>query len=166
MTYIKYFKYNAMKRNLLIILIVILPATAISAQNPNREKLDAYRIGFLTKKLSLTSEEAEKFWPVYNDYQKQRNTLLQQRREMIRNFNQNESTLSDKELTEIGDKLINTFSDESSIAVAFHNKLRAVLPPAKVIKYYQAENQWKTQLLNELQDNRPVQKPNQKRNPE
>jgi hypothetical protein len=166
MTYIKYFKFIAMKRNLLILIIAILPLTAISAQNPNREKLDAYRIGFFTKKLSLSSEEAEKFWPVYNDYQKQRNTLLQQRREMIRNFNQNESTLSDKELTEIGDKLISTFSEESSIAVAFHNKLRGVLPPAKVIKYYQAENQWKTQLLNELQDNRSMQKPNQKRNPE
>jgi RNA polymerase-binding transcription factor DksA len=162
----KYFKCNAMKRNLLFVIAVILPLTVISAQNTNREKLEAYRIGFFTKKLSLTSGEAEKFWPVYNDYQKQKNSLQQERRELIMNFNQNESTLSDKELTEIGDKLINTFSEESSIALSFHNKLKGVLPPAKVIRYYQAENQWRTQLLNELQENRQYQKPNQRRDPE
>lgn len=156
------YKRDAMKRNLFIMIIALLPLTGIKAQNPNREKLDAYRIGFFTKKLGLTSGEAEKFWPVYNDYQKQKNALQQDRRELIRNFNQNESTLSDKELTEIGDKLINTFSEESSMALSFHNKLKEVLTPAKVIRYYQAENQWKAALLNELQDNRPAQRPNQK----
>lgn len=159
----KYFKCINMKRNLVLMIIGLLPLLVLSAQSPNREKLDAYRIGFFTKKLSLTPDEAEKFWPVYNDYQKQRNSLLIGRRELIRNFNQSESTLSDKELTEIGDKLINTFSEESSIALSFHTKIKGILPPAKVIKYYQAENQWKAQLLNELQDNRPSQKPNQKR---
>jgi hypothetical protein len=157
-------KYTDMKRNLLFLITILLPLTAINAQNPNREKLEAYRIGFFTKKLNLTSGEAEKFWPLYNEYQKQRNAIQQERRELIRNFNQNEGTLSDKELTEMGDKLINTSSEESTIAQTFHNKLKEVLSPAKVIRYYQAENQWKAQLLNELQDNRPAQRPNQKRN--
>ena len=68
----KYFKWNAMKRNLLIVIILLLPLTVISAQNANRERLEAYRIGFFTKKLSLTSGEAEKFWPIYNYYHKQK----------------------------------------------------------------------------------------------
>lgn len=152
-----------MKRNIFILIIVLLPLTALNAQNPNREKLEAYRIGFFTKKLNFSSVEAEKFWPAYNDYQKEKNGLQQERRELIRNFNQNGSMLSDKELTEIGDKLIGTFSEEASIAESFHKKLKEVLPPAKVILYYQAENQWKAQLLNQLQENRPAQKPNQKR---
>ena len=152
-----------MKRAFLIMLTAMLPVTILIAQNPNRERLDAYRIGFFTKKLNLSSDEAEKFWPAYNDYQKEKNGLQQERRELIRNFNQNGSILSDKELTEIGDKLIGTFSEESSMAESFHKKLKEVLPPAKVIFYYQAENQWKAQLLNQLQENRPAQKPNQKR---
>jgi hypothetical protein len=159
----KNFKYNAMKRNILILVILLLSLTAIIAQNPNREKLDAYRIGFFTKKLTLSTDEAEKFWPVYNNYQKEKNGLQQERRELIRNFNQNGSMLSDKELTEIGDKLIGTFSEEALMAESFHKKLKEVLPPSKVIQYYQAENQWKAQLLNQLQENRPVQRPNQKR---
>ncbi|HAM10760.1 MAG: hypothetical protein A2X04_06835 [Bacteroidetes bacterium GWF2_41_9] len=158
----KYFKWNAMKRNLLIVIILLLPLTVISAQNANRERLEAYRIGFFTKKLSLTSGEAEKFWPIYNDYQKQKNDLQIKRRDLIRDFNQNESTLNDKELTEIGDNLVSTLSVETEMARTFHIKLKELLPPDKVIRYYQAENQWKAQLLNELQENRPLQRPNQR----
>ncbi len=54
----------------------------------------------------------------------------------------------------MGDKLIKYISDETSLAVAFHRKIKELLPPAKVIKYYQAENQYKIQLLKELQENR------------
>ena len=151
-----------MKQILFILIIALIPLRAIKAQATTREKLETYRIGFFTKKINLTSAEAEKFWPAYNDYQKQRNALQQKRRELIRDFNQNESTLSDKELTEIGDKLISTQPEESELALTFHSKLKEFLPPDKVILYYQAENQWKAQLLNELQENRPAQRPNQR----
>ena len=32
------------------------------------KKLQALKIAFITQKLQLTSAEAEKFWPVYNQY--------------------------------------------------------------------------------------------------
>ena len=60
----------------------------------------------------------------------------------------------------MGDKLINYISEESSLAVSFHRKIRELLPPAKVIKYYQAENQYKIQLLKELQENKQQRRGN------
>jgi hypothetical protein len=144
-----------MKRKLLIFAIALtMPLLRICAQNPNLEKFSTYKIGFFTKKMNLTSAEAEKFWPVYNDYQKQKNLIQREKIMLMRDFNQNESSLTDKQLTEMGDKLISYISEESSMAVSFHRKIRELLPPAKVIKYYQAENQYKIQLLKELQENR------------
>ncbi len=32
------------------------------------DKIQALKIAFITQKLELTSEEAQKFWPVYNQY--------------------------------------------------------------------------------------------------
>ena len=151
-----------MKKIPLVLILALLTVMAVKAQNTNREKLDAYRVGFFTKKLNLTSEEAEKFWPAYNEYQKKKNELQRERIMLVRDFNQNESALSDKELTEIGDNLIATFSRENELAQDFHKKLRDLLSPGKVIRYYQAENQWKAQLLNELQENRPAQRQNQR----
>ena len=141
-----------MKRVFFVLLIMMIVSVANStAQNPNLEKLNSYKIGFFTKKLNLTSAEAEKFWPVYNEYQKQKNLIQQEKITIIRDFNQNENNLSDSQLTEMGDKLVATIGQESSLAVTFHKKLKEVLPPAKVIRFYQAENQYKIQLLNELQ---------------
>ena len=81
---------------------------------------------------------------------------------LIRNFNQNEKNLSDDQISQIGDKLIGAIVKESEQAVTLHKKLKEVLPPAKVIRFYQAENQYKVQLLNELQ-NRQQQNKQQNR---
>jgi len=159
---LRYYNFTAMKRLSMLFLLGLIAIPTIKSQNANREKLDAYRVGFFTKKLNLTSEEAEKFWPAYNDYQKKKNELQRERIMLVRDFNQNESALSEKELTEIGDNLIATFSRENEIAQDFHKRLKELLPPGKVIRYYQAETQWKAQLLNELQENRPAQRQNQR----
>jgi len=39
-----------------------------SKQTP-LEQIQSLKIAFLTKELSLTPEEAQKFWPVYNQYE-------------------------------------------------------------------------------------------------
>jgi len=153
------YKSDAMKRIIIFLLIILIyPVTKSVGQNTNLEKLNNYKIGFFTKKLNLTSEEAEKFWPVYNEYQGQRNQIQLEKMKLNRTFNQNESTLSDKQLEEMGDKYVDCIVQESALAVTFHKKLKTVLSPAKVIMYYQAENQYKVQLLNELQNQRQQQK--------
>lgn len=43
--------------------------TPLAAQEVrDGERLEALKIAYLTKKLSLTTEEAQRFWPVYNQY--------------------------------------------------------------------------------------------------
>lgn len=159
------YKFKAMKRVVIFLLIILtFPVIRSSAQNSNMEKLNNYKIGFFTKKLNLTSGEAEKFWPVYNEYQSQRNQLQVEKLKLNRNFNLNESTLSDNQLEEMGDKYVDCLVQESNLAVAFHKKLKEVLPPAKVIRYYQAENQYKVQLLNELQNVKQQQRSRSGRN--
>ena len=153
------YKSDAMKRIIIFLLIILIyPATKSVGQNTNLEKLNNYKIGFFTKRLNLTSEEAEKFWPVYNEYQGQKNLLQLEKLKLNRTFNQNESTLNNRQLEEMGDKYVDCIVQESALAVTFHKKLKTVLSPAKVIMYYQAENQYKVQLLNELQNQRQQQK--------
>lgn len=154
-----------MKRIIFFLFIMsVYPVIRSSGQNPNLEKLNNYKIGFFTKKLNLTSEEAEKFWPVYNDYQGQRNQVQLEKMKLNRNFNQNESSLSDNQLDEMSDKYVDLLVQETNLAVAFHKKLKEVLPPVKVILYYQTENQYKVQLLNELQNIKQQQRARPGRN--
>lgn len=46
-----------------------------------RERLESYRIQFITKKLDLTPAEAEKFWPLYNEQKEASLNLMQTAKE-------------------------------------------------------------------------------------
>src|SRR5215216_3024710 len=62
-----------MKKIILLILMFVWSAGIALAQegeaHPDGGKLKAYQIAFLTKKLNLTPEEAQRFWPVFNKYE-------------------------------------------------------------------------------------------------
>ncbi len=46
-----------------------------------RERLESFRIQFITKKLNLNPAEAEKFWPVYNEQREASHNLMQAKKE-------------------------------------------------------------------------------------
>lgn len=147
--------YNlfAMKRGAaFLIILTTISISLVQGQNPNMEKLNAYKIAFFTKKMDLSSQEAEKFWPLYNEFQDKKFHIQQEKVFINRNFNQNGATMTDKELTEAGDKYIAIEIQEASLSQEYHSRFKEILPPAKIIRLYQAENQYKLQLLNELQN--------------
>ncbi len=66
-----------------ILLAVIFAANAQAPQQPLREpggkgeKIEALRIAFISQQLNLTPPEAQKFWPVYNQFNGDMKTLRQ-----------------------------------------------------------------------------------------
>lgn len=46
-----------------------------------RAQLESFKIQFISKKLNLTPEEAEKFWPIYNEQKDATRKLMQERKE-------------------------------------------------------------------------------------
>ena len=59
-------------KHVLVSIILLGSLTAFSqekSKNPKiqKERIEQAKIAFLTKKLELTSEEAQQFWPIYNE---------------------------------------------------------------------------------------------------
>lgn len=154
-----YFNNGIMKRSIIIISALILTlSTMVSGQGQsNADRLNAYKIAFFTRKLNLTSGEAEKFWPVYNNYTNKKNQVQIDRAELMNRVAKDGSKMSDKEITEAGDKLIASFSEEIRLTEELHKKLKEILPPMKVLLVYQTENQYKAQLLRQLNGELPEQ---------
>jgi hypothetical protein len=164
------FRIEDMKKGgIIFMFFAAFPLILLKAQNPginpNMEKLNAYKIAFFTRRLNLTSQEAEKFWPVYNEFQDRRNSILLDRQALNRNFNQNELNMSDKEMIEAGDKHVALQVQEAALAQEYHKKFREILSPQKVLRLYQAENQYKLLLLNEIKDKPIIKNSIQKRGP-
>lgn len=151
------YKITLMKKGMIILIVLaVYPLLQVHAQNANLDKLNAYKIAFFTRRLNLTSQEAEKFWPVYNDFQSKRNAIQIERQQLNRNVNQNELNMSEKEMIETGDKLISLEVQEAALAQDYHKKFREILSPVKILRLYQAENQYRLQLLNELKNKQPL----------
>jgi len=120
------------------------------------ERLYSYRVAFLTKRLNLTPDEAQRFWPVYNELQRKKNEIQKERTSILRKVAQNELNMSEKEFTEAGDRLVSLELQDANLTAEYHKKFREILSPVKVVRLYQAENQYRMILLNELRNNPPA----------
>lgn len=54
------------------VLILLTGWTTAAAQNQKDrfEQIKAHKVAYLTEKMDLSVSEAEKFWPLYNEYEK------------------------------------------------------------------------------------------------
>jgi hypothetical protein len=53
-----------------------------TAQQPQKvEMLESLRVAYITKQLQLSPEEAQKFWPVYNNYQQDQRKLMKEHKD-------------------------------------------------------------------------------------
>jgi Skp family chaperone for outer membrane proteins len=58
-----------MKKTLLFFMLFLGLSYFCEAQPGGRgKKIEAIKVAYITKELNLTSGEAQKFWPVYNEY--------------------------------------------------------------------------------------------------
>lgn len=63
--------------------------TQINAQEttPEPEKkhqdIEALKVAFISRELDLTPEEAQKFWPIFNQYTKEVNTAITNKKEVL-----------------------------------------------------------------------------------
>ncbi|HUW91551.1 MAG TPA: hypothetical protein VMV74_00185 [Bacteroidales bacterium] len=142
--------------------LLFITVMAMKAQGQDDlDRLTAYKIAFFTQKLSLTSAEAEKFWPVYNDYSARKSKIQLERVALMRYAAHNEANLSEQELSSTADILAQSFAEEANLIVTFNADVKKILPPAKVIRLFQSETQYKLQLLRELNQRRQEKGPGQ-----
>lgn len=123
-------------------------------QGPNHEKIKALKTAHITDQLDLTSAEAEKFWPIYNEFDSKlmglRNKQRAEFKGKLRDGGIDE--LSDKEANKIIDKMLEMKTKELAYRKELVVKLRGVIPPSKIIKLQRAEESFKRMLLNRLKN--------------
>ena len=125
----------------------------------HRERFRSMRIAFFTEKLELTTEEAEKFWPLYNEFEKNREELIKNSRMRSREFSLQAEELSDQEAEEIINQHIETRKKELQLDIEFHNELKKILPPKKIMQLYITEVQFREYMLRRIRDERGPPKP-------
>lgn len=116
------------------------------------EKFKSERISFLTEKLELSVEEAQKFWPIYNEYQDKRDELLKSQRMYGR---RNGHEKSSEELEIMVDQKVEQELKLAEMKLVFHKKVKKVIPIEKVARLYRAENEFMNHMLTKIREQRP-----------
>lgn len=98
-------------------------------------KIEALKIAFYTRKLDLSTEEAQKFWPVYNKYSAE----LKKVRQDAKANNSPEIETEEKYLV---------------IRKRYNTEFSKVLPAEKVNAFFKAEKEFGTILQKELMERR------------
>jgi hypothetical protein len=137
-----------------LILFVFVQAAWAQRGGPYKEKVDALKVGFITKKLDLTPGEAQKFWPVYNKYhellEKNRSGMKEILAEQLGNLDNMTSAEADKALLEMQAMR----SQELEVLKLYTLEFKKILPTQKVVKLFIAEQEFKRELLRQLKEQR------------
>jgi len=145
----------------LVIGAILLGSLTVYAQpegrKANRRKqIEAQKVAFITTELNLTPQEAQVFWPVYNQAQDERKTLRKSQR-AHREGDRKEGapkktldTMSDKELEVKMDQMMEHQQAELDQKKRYLKKYKEVLPIKKVARLYQAEKKFKRKLMSDI----------------
>jgi hypothetical protein len=111
--------------------------------------MESYQIAFITERLNLSTEEAQKFWPIYNQYREQTKKLRQE--------NKNQKPVEDMSEAEAEQFIKNSFDHDArelELRKEFFQKLRGVLPAKKIARLQGLEKEFKKELLERAKERR------------
>lgn len=139
----------------LITPILLLMFTAFSYAQPNgramQERIKAQKVAFITEKLNLSSQEAQKFWPVYNVYEETTNKIKGKDLREIKSRMRNNPSLSDEEANDLLDQLIQAENNIHTAKLKLVTDLKKVISAEKIIRLKAAEDEFNRKLLERLE---------------
>ena len=142
-----------MKQKLLYIIILLISASSFA--QPNKGKIRTLKIAHITEKLNLTESEAEKFWPIYNTYDKNTAKIKYENvRKLREEIKQNIDTLTEDKANELLTRLQEAEEKLFKEKIQLVNKLRAVISPQKIILLKIAEEEFNRRMLERMKNMR------------
>ena len=112
---------------------------------------DSVRIAVQTDKralvehnMDLTPEEAKKFWPLYEAYQKKLDPIHARYNRAFIDYINAESSMTHANATRIAKEILRADAEETKLREAQFKKVAAVLPARKAVRYLQIENKLRT----------------------
>ena len=156
-----------MKKYLAILIILFQGALYLNANaqqhkmpppppdEKTRQKLEAARAAVITEQLDLTPEQAQKFWPIYNEYSEKREVL---RREFFEERRKMDPKNPDPETEQ---KIFNLSLDvrqrELDLEKEYAAQMMTVLSGQQMMKLRSAERNFHQMVMNQLQQRRNMQ---------
>lgn len=116
-----------------------------------KERMMSEKIAFLTVELGITPEEAQAFWPVYNEVNNERDEAM---KNVFLSFKALEDVMnaekSEKEISKALEKYLDSLEKQRKVEDEAAEKYRKVLSTEKLAKLYVGEEKFRRQHIRRL----------------
>ncbi|MCP4456664.1 MAG: hypothetical protein GY816_01350 [Cytophagales bacterium] len=144
-----------MRRILIPTLAIILTVSVFGQGNNPGEKIRRAKIALITERLDLSPDQAEKFWPIYNEYSKKQRDIRQSFEQAKKNYQpKNASEQDNQQLLELGMK---TKEQALQLEKNYSDRLLKVINNRQMLSLRKAETDFKIIIMKRIQDQRQKQ---------
>jgi len=147
-------------KNMILVIACLFSLSAFAQEKPSKEKKEdkvkAWKIAFITERLDLTSEEAQKFWPLFNAYEAEQKAI-REKNKLDADANK-DGQVSEEEAEKALTKQVEMHQAQVDLMKKYNNEFKKAIPARKIVLLYQANEDFKKVLLQRLkkmQQNRP-----------
>ena len=141
-------------KHLLIGILVILSSTAIAQDNDKHfkiEEMHALKWQSLITQAQLSPKDIENVKPVFMEYEQLVWKLHEENHDFFKSAFKNAKNVKPN-FAELNDRYVENEIRDAQMFKNYHLKLRKLLQPETLFKYYRAERDFKRKLLKDLQD--------------
>ncbi len=142
----------------IIFLLFFLSGISVFSQGfkGKKEKVKALKIAYITSEINLTTEEAQKFWPIYNTFDDKQFELRHEKlRPILDKFDpENNEKLTEKEAATLLMQMEAIEESMFQLRKKFIKDLQGVLSSSKIIKLKIAEEEFNRHLLKQIREKR------------
>lgn len=149
-----------MKRVSLFFMLLIISLSSFAQNREAMKKIESARIALITERLGLSPEQAEKFWPVYRQYNMERRELRQEFRSARQSVDM--QNLTEEQGNELLQKSIELKQRELNLEKEYSQRLSEVISSQQLFRLKNAEKDFQQMLLKRIQEQRQRQDQNQK----
>jgi hypothetical protein len=123
-----------------------------------RDKIKSDKKLVVAANMDLTEAEAKKFWPVYDAYQKDLQSINERLKKVILDYADayNNNSLTDAQAKKLSDEALAIEADEAKMRKDYSVKLNSVVPAKKAARYLQIENKIRAVIRYDLADAIPL----------
>jgi len=139
-----------MKKYIFITLLFICTSFLAQTNKDSKEKITALKVAFLTQELELSTKDAQKFWPIYNKFEKSIDSLRNQTRNNIRNKLKSVGAFDDITEEEAKSFVKNKINVDKKILIEkdqFFTEISKILSYKKILKLHLSEKDFARKLM-------------------
>ena len=124
-----------MKNISIYILFFFLSLPVLAQKEGNsgydKEKFESAKVAFITQRLDLTPEQAEKFWPLYNQHREHKRNLIKRLHELGK---RDVEGISNEKALELIEQKFDMEQEILHLEKAFHKEIIKVISPIQAVQ--------------------------------